>query len=122
MRISDWSSDVCSSDLLHVGLLLDGAQDRVQHGSQLLVLLAEPQVRVDLQLDLAACRGQVLPELQVFVDLLFDFAAGRRELRLDGLDEADDALAVMALLLVQQPETLFELGKASVWERVWRYV
>src|SRR3546814_11534924 len=48
-----------------------------------------------------------MPGRQVCVDLRCDVAAGRRELRLDGLDEADDALAVMALLLVQQPETLF---------------
>src|SRR3546814_16997754 len=88
------------SQLLHLGLLLDRAQDRVQHAAQLLVLLAEALVFVDVLRDLTPRRCKILAEAQVLVDLLFDFAAGRLELLLDGLDETDHALSVVALLLL----------------------
>src|SRR3546814_19458964 len=98
------------SQLLHLGLLLDRAQDRVQHAAQLLVLLAEALVFVDVLRDRTPRRCQILAEAQVLVDLLFDFAAGRLELRLDGFAATDHVLAVLALLPILQPEPL--LGRS----------
>src|SRR3546814_2207886 len=89
---------------------------RSQHASQLLVLLAEALVFVDVLRDLTPRRCKILAEAQVLVDLLFDFAAGRLELRLDGLDETDHALAVVALLLIHQAEPL--LGRLNTLSQV----
>src|SRR3546814_2774871 len=56
MRISDWSSDVCSSDLPHCLLL-----GRCEHVSYLTSLLARahPCIRHTCQIGRASCRERV---------------------------------------------------------------
>src|SRR3546814_2997719 len=92
MRISDWSSDVCSSDLLGILAALADT-DRV---------IAEPGARfldqpgLDAEIEDLADLGNALP----VHDVEFDLLERRRDLVLDHFDAggvADDLVAVLDL-------------------------
>src|SRR3546814_4202609 len=68
MRISDWSSDVCSSDLIGVGDLLDRRRSGAERGRQIGFVLADshPADHLDdrlhadqAQIGRASCRERV---------------------------------------------------------------
>src|SRR3546814_16186882 len=108
MRISDWSSDVCSSDLLMIGELrqgpggrdLAGIADDMRHALRLsnawldalVDLEAAEQGAVELDL-------QAVPLQPVFVRLAEDFAPRFAALGLS-----------------------FQIGRESCRDRVWPYV
>src|SRR3546814_2104464 len=105
MRISDWSSDVCSSDLLHVEQQADARRQRLQ----------EP--------DVGDRRGQL--------DMAHPLAADLRHRDFDTALLADDALVLHALIFAAQALIILDRtedaraeqnGRESCRERGWRYV
>src|SRR3546814_9728525 len=105
MRISDWSSDVCSSDLILSG----GQRQRVAlaralYGDPRLVVLDEPNANLDSQGDDALSHAvQALK------------AAGTT---LVMITHRPQTLSLMDKVLVLQNE----IGRASCRERVCKYV
>src|SRR3546814_9462477 len=108
MRISDWSSDVCSSDLLTVAIVGDVLHSRVArsdiHG---LRTLGTREIRV------------VAPPTLI--------PAGIREMGVKVFHDLDEGLAgvdVVMLLRLQKERMLgaFQIGRASCRERVCKYV
>src|SRR3546814_3126541 len=101
MRISDWSSDVCSSDLLHA----DDGEVRVQNGIVVARMAQEvPQ----------GTKGSVF---EVVAEGLGDL--GRLLARYHHLLDAGD---FDALGDVQHEIEVQQIGRASCRERVCRYV
>src|SRR3546814_2466440 len=96
MRISDWSSDVCSSDLAEVGL------DPGSHfAAEFLVAhLAAAEADVDLEL---VAHFQELAHLAQ-LDLVVAFIGDRAELDLLDLDLLGLLLGLVGLLLLVEPE------------------
>src|SRR3546814_7018003 len=94
MRISDWSSDVCSSDLLGAGQGRDGVAVNLVFGN---VVQNKPAVAESTGL----CLG-ILHKLQFFIEFVDD-DAGNAPVGLQVLD-VDDARS--------------EIGSASCWESV----
>src|SRR3546814_4343714 len=98
MRISDWSSDVCSSDLVLVPTVTDRIDaDIVAAAGERLKLIANFGAGVD-HIDLAAAR-----------------ARGIMVSNTPGVFTEDTADMTMALILS-------EIGRASCRERVCQYV
>src|SRR3546814_14591942 len=98
MRISDWSSDVCSSDLAGVVVRLAALRVRVDVGED-----AEAELRIGIEQ--RARRPVVLAEM-----ILDEVCVGQR------------ALQVMAHRLASGRAGVGEIGRAACRERVWQYV
>src|SRR3546814_7082351 len=96
MRISDWSSDVCSSDLLH-----DEAHVLAGHGGE--ALHAQDVEFGDGERD---ARRQRL----------------RRRHRVEFHDEGGEVVVVVIVLAVVMRWAAVEIGRESRRERVCRYV
>src|SRR3546814_8087945 len=66
MRISDWSSDVCSSDLMAVSMLMEGAVERI--------ILSRPAVEAGERLGFLPgdLHEKVDPYLRPLYDALYD--------------------------------------------------
>src|SRR3546814_1429950 len=92
MRISDWSSDVCSSDLLGIlAALADTDRVIAEPGAR---FLDQPGLDAEVE-DLADLRNALAVH-----DVEFDLLERRRDLVLDHLDPrrvADDLVAVFDL-------------------------
>src|SRR3546814_13463350 len=106
MRISDWSSDVCSSDLAIIGALAD----TLENGG-----------------DVGAAAATALGDLKASVDHLTGVRAsiGARGARLD-LEQtrAADAGAAREIdrSAIEDTDITAEIGRASCRERVCQYV
>src|SRR3546814_14571742 len=86
MRISDWSSDVCSSDLVHLaGVGIDAAVDAVLAGEPELAVAVEGR---GVEVGVAALAGQGIAldgmSLRIDADDSVEPAVGRSEERRDG--------------------------------------
>src|SRR3546814_12883752 len=107
MRISDWSSDVCSSDLLYARVFRGGSQpDALLHG-------VGEQAQI---LQRGAGRRIFADEFEPgerFIDRLVAADGGQQ---LVPEQVADEAVAVAGQLLP------VEIGRASCRERVCKYV
>src|SRR3546814_8121189 len=102
MRISDWSSDVCSSDL---ATLITGGAGYI--GSHTVLALRQAGRRVVVLDDLSTGNRRVVPDDVAFV-------AG----------DAGDRDLVASLIAAQGVDSViqFEVGRASCRERVCQYV
>src|SRR3546814_14514781 len=99
MRISDWSSDVCSSDLL--GLI--GFLQRTARLLDIVERLVRSKIGIDRPLDLGIGEGRVsLDEIFVDVDRAWRARCGH------GIRYCGDRRIATA--------------RASRWEREWQYV
>src|SRR3546814_15623835 len=75
MRISDWSSDVCSSDLLGAALAMQTAGLSMAMGAFLAgVLLSESSFRHQLEADVEPFRGVLLGLFFLGVGIALDLA------------------------------------------------
>src|SRR3546814_11891658 len=108
MRISDWSSDVCSSDLLAPA----GDGDLLAHGRQRLTAARELRYR-PVELMVREELREVMSADQP-VDGQFLLVHGRQ---VSGLQRRDDAVVSRHLAVVPGARTL-EIGRASCRERV----
>src|SRR3546814_2008544 len=99
MRISDWSSDVCSSDLLEqiVRAIFEEFEDahKLASGDR----KAGRILKVVLYGSIA--RGEGIYEPQTAKGYVSDYDI---------------------LVIVNQDELAEQIGRASCWERVWQYV
>src|SRR3546814_9700632 len=123
MRISDWSSDVCSSDLSGMHLLLGN-----MHGSthETAAAIAAMRGRVD---GLLVMPPDLKPELLAdYLDpalptVLLNYDAGSLDLPFVAVDNYRGAYAMTeALLTAGARQVVHQLGRASCRERVWQYV
>src|SRR3546814_17427326 len=106
MRISDWSSDVCSSDLDNVGgEILDAALGRLRMHARVVLCGGISQYNAT---------GKVRGPAN-YLALISARARMQGFVVLDYLDRADEALAVMAPLAAAG--TLGHVGRASCRER-----
>src|SRR3546814_14079189 len=118
MRISDWSSDVCSSDLVESGadqrVKLDGLALN-QHGFECLDAKTVKR-RGAVQHDRVLANDFVedVPDfLALLFDPLFGLLQGHRK-TLGVKTRVDERL--------EQPERHLQIGRASCRERVWQDV
>src|SRR3546814_4153558 len=98
MRISDWSSDVCSSDLVGILADLPGPKIRVETFADGPVALRADE-RFDLVASVDAPPGDATQVGVSYLALPQDLSAGDIQLLDDG-----------------------EIGRAPWWERVWQEV
>src|SRR3546814_13173404 len=101
MRISDWSSDVCSSDLVAAELVAE--------------VLAHLRQRIGhaVAVVLGGNGGQRVRLVAVLLDILLG----------DEAEDAGEAAFDLAVLLqVGRLQERVEIGRASCRERVWQYV
>src|SRR3546814_18983425 len=113
MRISDWSSDVCSSDLLTLGSTF---LDRVTVDT-LKAQLDDVQAQVDLTNEENATLGHEVDELSTRDDALAEVLPERLlDGRLDGLPVL--ALATRGTPAAPLEQALGEIGRAERRERV----
>src|SRR3546814_15957174 len=118
MRISDWSSDVCSSDLIDRQLLAGGIEAgraRLHRQQRALAGAIEPDL---VQAPWRAGRLQRLGDLErlqgrVAADQRLDQRAGGRAQVLQALVELRGEVVGIPRL---------ELGRASCRDREWQYV
>src|SRR3546814_15649574 len=112
MRISDWSSDVCSSDLLqfgddlhaaHLGAAGDGAAG--EHGA-----------------DHAAGRGVGAQAPAHVADDVVHVRVAFHAHQFVDLDAAGHAYAAQVVALQVDQHPVLEIGRAPCRERVWTYV
>src|SRR3546814_19212321 len=127
MRISDWSSDVCSSDLLGFQVTLQRRREDFEGRHP----FGAAPIRF-LQLEKQLARLVVLRDMlwyarggmteQVGEDRLFF----RRPMRLELVDQLfQQRSSAFGGCIGQQPfgkAALHEIGRASGWERVCQYV
>src|SRR3546814_19379154 len=104
MRISDWSSDVCSSDLLVRPKMLDDLVERAGHGIERRKLLDHP---------IPCCQGR--------------FALDRVALRIEGRARAQIAFIIRVGLIKLGREGMLqigadEIGRATGREKGGQYV
>src|SRR3546814_18365212 len=101
MRISDWSSDVCSSDLAALGRrLFARMQDRVQPGIAAYRVAAEQPCRQHVQRDRALAAQAVFAAM---ADQVVDFTVERFRRRI-GLREMPGEAALDVLALVRRAD------------------
>src|SRR3546814_17460389 len=124
MRISDWSSDVCSSDLLVADRL---GHDRAQAlqcqgfitGLIKLQDIADSPLDEEIDIDVFLFRGQVALGLRIEVEnALVDLEHGLHKRNLEMQARLDVALDHTAHLETHR----HQIGRASCRERVCQYV
>src|SRR3546814_4388523 len=114
MRISDWSSDVCSSDLdLVEGLDVSGAQEMIRilqaHDHRdLAVALGAQDIGelVDAREDMAVARDEIAPDRKEAERLLLRGGAAEADRVMDGGDAA--RTEVRGLLFAQRLGVIFK--------------
>src|SRR3546814_15531645 len=117
MRISDWSSDVCSSDLQHVRFV----QDNVSHSHRGVLRGLHYQVKHPQGKLLRVTQGTIF---DVVVDLRRDSPTfGRWEgLAVSAAGYAPDPAFNAAPVQLWIPPGFAQIGRASCRERVCQYV
>src|SRR3546814_7531423 len=108
MRISDWSSDVCSSDLREIGEAEEGARQRI--------LVA---VRIDLEDRIARLAGRPLRDDRELDEALIALFAVEIVVIIAGQREIFEVRAAAEHL---DPVVRAEIGRAAGRERVCQYV
>src|SRR3546814_13280266 len=110
MRISDWSSDVCSSDLL-------ATEPSVRAPADPLVLPGRPAGR--LQFDALRFHYPARPQIAALDDLSLEVAAGET-VAIVGPSGAGKTMLFQLLLRSYAPD--YDIGRATCRESVGTYV
>src|SRR3546814_11690840 len=111
MRIRVWSSDVCSSDLLHADIAVARADGRTAAKLDVEVLVAQCRAQVDLSTVLHRRRTEGLEPFEGRIGKRCSNRSGGIEVVHPGAAQGGDQLCAVR-----------QIGRASCRERVCQYV